>query len=422
MVDNLSLSAVRARSLAWWRWLFLLPSLAVGIAVTAYFWNFPQISDGAIYLTHAETIWQRPFSLDNFTLKPPDFRFFSMSLLGLTYRVGVENLVAVKSMQIALYAVTLAALFELCFELFPRISPLEAGLTVLAFAVTPALLAHLVAVALDYIALSFHLLYLLLLMRRRWLAATCAAIAFAFSKETGFFVYAATLPVALWWSSITEPSWRRALMRPLPLLAPLLLYALYLIVTHRAPATESSAAQECGNSGLALIFSPNVCKEEIQRYLFNLFAFNFQWLLLIPLMAGAVSLAMSRREATRAIGGEINGRNVALVGLFLLAWIWAFTRCPIYNNVKYVLNAMPLWLLLVLVVARAALPRPWQRMSFLLALIGLFGIAAVASVDPLSRQFYGLFAVEPQLMFCMGPRGANDCGNDEIIYNLQRFM
>lgn len=422
MIDHRSLPEDRARPLSWYRWLFLLPSLAVGIGVTAYFWSFPQISDGAIYLTHAEAVWQSPFSLANFTLKPPDFRFFSMSVLGLTYHLGIENLVAVKLMQITLYGVTLAVLYELCFEIFPRISPLEAGVTVLAFAVTPAFLTHLVAVALDYIALSFHLLYLLLLMRRRWLAATCAAIAFAFSKETGFFVYVATLPVAFWWSSITEASWRRALQRPLPLLAPLLLYALYLVVTHGPPATESSAAHECGNSGLALIFTPNLCKEEIHRYFFNLFAFNFQWVLWLPLIAGVVRLTMARRAATRTLGREIDVRNVALLSLFLLAWIWAFTRCPIYNSVKYVLNAMPLWLLLVLVVARAALPSAWQRMSFLVALIALFGVATVRSVDPLSRQFYGLFEIEPQPMFCMGPRGANDCGNDEIIYNLQRFM
>lgn len=404
-----------------YRWLFLLPSFAVGIGITVYFWNFPAISDGAVYLTHAQEVWQRPFSLANFTLKPPDFRFFSMGVLGLTYRLGVPNLVAVKGVQLLLYCVALASLYELCFELFPRISPLEAGMTVFAFAVTPAFLAYLIAVSLDFIALACDLLYLLLLMRRRWLAASFAAIALGFSKETGFFAYAATLPVAFWWSASTARSSREALMRPLPLLAPLLLYVLYLVVSQRPLATESAATEVCGASGLALLLAPNLCRPEIHNYLFNLFALNFQWLFSIPVVLGVASL-VKRRPATGALGGEVDARKVALVGIFLLAWIWAFTRCPVYNNVKYVLNAMPLWLLVALAAGRAAFPAVWLRMSFLLAVIALFGISAIMSIDPLSRGFYGLLLTEHRPMLCMGPRGPTDCGNDEIIYNLQRFL
>ena len=408
-----------------YRWLFILPSFAVGVAVTIYFWNYPPTSDGGIYLTHAEEIWRRPFSFANFTLRPSDFRYFSMGLLGLTYQLGVPSLDALKLLQVLLYFVALASLYDLCLELFPRISSLEAGLSVLIFAVCPAYLAYLVGVALDFIALSFHLLYLLLIMRRRWWAASLSAIALAFSKESGFFVYAATLPVALWWSSTgSGKSWGAQLLRPLPLFAPLLLHFLLLGVRQRSLMAVTAAAPECGATGWALVLSPNLCRREIHCYLFNLFALNFQWLLLIPIALGALRLSINRRLAREVLRYEVDVRKFTLVVLFLLAWVWAFTRCPLYNNVKYVLNAMPLWLLVSLVFARAAFPAPWMRVPFLLMLLLSFGVSAVMSIDPLSRQFYGLMRTDGRPMLCMASRltGPADCGNDEIIYNLQRFL
>lgn len=405
-------------------WLFVLPSLAVGIAVTAYFWTCPPISDGAIYHGHSETVWQRPFSLANFTMRHPDFRFFSLALLGLTYRLGVETVVAVRILQLLLYGIAVATLYKICCELFPRISGLEAGLAVFAFAVNPALLAYEVGVALDYIALPFHLLYLLMVMKGRWLAAAAAAVALAFSKETGFLLYGATLPVAFWWSA-WNGQWKRAeLLRPLPLLAPLLLYFLYLAVEGRSIMAASAGAPECGEPGLALLLAPNFTRPEIQNYYFNLFVLNFAWLLLIPVALAAVRLFKDTQSLAERFRTVVDTRKVFLTALFLLAWIWVFTRCPLYNNVKYVLNAMPLWLLLSVALARAAIPRAWMRVGLLLVVVAAFAVSDVMSIDPLSRHFYGVTPTEKRPMLCMGSRiyPPGDCGNDDIMYNLQRFL
>jgi hypothetical protein len=330
----------------------------------------------------------------------------------------------VRLLQLLLYCVALASLYKLCLELFPRISALEAGLAVLVFAVNPALVAYQVGVALDYIALPFHLLYLLLVMKQRWVGAAAAAVAMAFSKETGFMLYGATLPIVFWWAA-SSGQWKLSgLLRPLPLLAPLVLYALYLIAARRSPLAASSEAPECGAFGLALLLSPNLWRIEIQGYLFNLFVLNFAWLLFIPVALAGVRFVAAPRAAAAAFRSAIEPRKALLTALFLLAWIWVFTRCPLYNNVKYVLNAMPLWLLLTVGLMRSAVPRAWMRVAFLLTIGAAFAASDVRSIDPLSCRFYGVVPTGTGPMLCMGSYTYEPpyCGNDEIIFNLQPFL
>jgi hypothetical protein len=93
------------------------------------------------------------------------------------------------------------------------------------------------------------------------------------------------------------------------------------------------------------------------------------------------------RAALTANRERVNWPSLALVSAFLVAGLYVTTRCPVWNNVKYVLQLLPLWLLVAYWLSAYGLPSRVPRTVFLVALIALFAASAVRSFDPLSLRF-----------------------------------
>ena len=179
----------------------------------------------------------------------------------------------------------------------------------------------------------------------------------------------------------------------------------------------------------AFLFSPNIGRPEIQNYLFDLFLLNFQWLLLLPAAAG-IAVLLRRLAANEPVldapRGQVNRASLALLLGFLGTELYVITRCPVWNSVKYVLQAMPLWLLVGYWLSMVALPSRIWRSAFFLGVAALFGASTVWTIDPVSLGYFGTVEGEPRTMLCMNsrvrPPEERSCGNDEMIYNLQPFI
>jgi hypothetical protein len=112
--------------------------------------------------------------------------------------------------------------------------------------------------------------------------------------------------------------------------------------------------------------------------------------------------------------------------LLLLAWlsaatVYLLTRYVTYANARYLLPAYPLMLLLALSsLVRLRVAAQW-RVAGLAALVGLLGISAVRTVDPVSRALWGTFRVGEHDLLRVTSLTGECCGDgrDQLTYNLQ---
>jgi hypothetical protein len=143
-------------------------------------------------------------------------------------------------------------------------------------------------------------------------------------------------------------------------------------------------------------------------------------------LACFLSRALNDRDSLQANPERVNWAALVLVLAFLAAQLYVVTRCPVWNNVKYVIQAMPLCLLAAYWLTLYALPTVPARAAFFVGLALLFGASTVRTLDPLSLRFFGTTPVGPNPMLCMNSRLRTQhephCGNDEMVYNLQLFV
>ena len=429
MVSELTPRPWKPRLPSWF--LSALPGLAVAIGLSSQFRNTPPLSDGAIYFTFAQNAWDLPLKAENFWASwAHKESYVSIGLLGLTYHVGLDPITALRVLQFGVFASAIVAFSFICHRVFRGIETFEAGLLTLVFSVTPAYLAYFVGVATDFVALAFLLVYLAALCARNFTVAALVGTAFAFCKETSFLAYSLTLPLVLVYSmrrfGSLGSSWptltRAAFFLPYPLKG----------MHHLAHGAEElgETLRYCQHDSLgSFLLSSNLGRPEIQNYLFDLFVLNFQWLLLIPVGVGLAELIrrlMNNRAALISNPEEVNWAALGLIFGFLAAGLYVITRCPIFNNVKYVIQSMPLWMLMGYWLSLYAFPARIWRTRFFLGVLLLFCASTARSFDPLSLGFFGSFDGEPHTMLCMNSRARlpeeHLCGNDEMIYNLQPFI
>jgi hypothetical protein len=403
--------------------------LAVAALVTFQFWNVEPRSDGMLFFRYAQQVWDRPLAIEHFWAGWNHREsYISMGLLGLAYRLGIAPVAGLRVVQLVVSALGLVAFSILCHQVFPRITSSKAGLLNLVFALTPAYLAYFVGVALDFVALTFLLSYLTAVCARRFLIAAVLGAAFAFCKESSFLHYLISLPLVLAYSARRfGPVGRWPYATRALFLLPLVPKG---FAARSAGSEQTRAMLEfCQQESIAtFLFSSNVERAEIQNYLIDLFLLNFQWLLLIAVVAAAVRLVRLQLDPALATGDdeEVGWAPFFLVLGFLATGLYVLTRCVGYNSVKYVLQVMPLWLLVVHRLSVHGLPDPRWRTAFLVAVAVLFSVSAVRTFDPVSLAIFGRYEGEARTMLCMNsrmrPPEERQCGNDELIYNLQLFL
>lgn len=410
----------------------LLIGSALGVAITLFFLDTPPAADGATFFECGKRAWSLPLAWQNFHCGVHDFSYFSMALFGLSHSTPLPPLVALRMIQLLHYVLAVGAFYSLTRFAAPNAARSERGLVTLLFAVTPVVLAYMVGVALDFFLLTWFLLYVKLLLERRFLPAALCATAMAFSKETGLLIFGVSLPFVLLIFGRGSGGFRRTVHRLWPLLLPLTIYAVLVALRHRDLVRSATDSQLCGASLSQILFRLNLERSETQRYLFNVLVLNFQWVLLIPVAIFAARWLFER--AFRASRSDMATHEPILVYLlFLLAWIYVFTRCPIFNNCKYIMMALPMYLLLIFWLSRRAIPGLGTRLFFFSGCALLFTISAFRTVDPLSMAYYGTTTFRSRTILCKEgqPVRPEACAkwkphgikyNDETIYNLQHFF
>lgn len=397
-----------------------LPALCVVATIFYYFWNTALVSDGVTYWSCAPNVWKLPLMRENFRCVDHDSSYVGMGIIGAAHLIGGGSLDVLRAVMMACFAIAIIAFARLSWFVLPNPRYREVSLVSLLFALTPAIGVYAIALGLDLFVVMFLLVTLNAIASRRLLLSAVFGVGLAFSKETGFVLYTGALPFTVWYFMLGGARTRARWTSMALLLVPVILEAIN-IWSKVSLAQYVTASGYCAPTLREFAFNTNLRTPNIQNYLFNLFFLNFQWLLLIPLV-----FLLFRPRACIQSCRRPNAAVVLVIG-FLLSAVYTFTRCPVWNNIKYIIMAVPLPLLLSYSCAQVVWPRAWFRMMFFSFIAVVLGASSIRSFDPVSKQFYGETPFGNGQMYCMASRTRKAyegefCGLDEMIYSLQRLV
>ncbi len=316
-------------------------------------------------------------------------------------------------------------------KLFPGVGHARAlNLLTVACAVHPVLLSTLVQVNVDFGVYVFFLAMYAAMLHDRFDWAAVAGTFLAFSKETGAFAAGALVAVEVVRRLVApelrglSPRERIARVSPIwPAFLPLVLFGVYLLWwttgANARPAIWKHDWNRTTADGFAFF---DLSDPVFVSYAAGIFVLGFCWVGSTIIAADAVlgGVRAVRRRAPRELAGA--DRSLVIAFAFLtLALTYVLTSFRTWSNMRYFAVLYPLFLLLAYVsLVRLKVPEV-GRLLVCALLIGLFGLGAVRSADPVSKAVYGTFSIGDRNMYKMtsitgefaGP------GRDELVYNLE---
>lgn len=334
-------------------------------------------------------------------------------------------------MNVLLGLLALVSFRALASALFPGDGHARAlNVLTVACALHPVLLSTLLQVNPDFGLYVFFLAMYAALVHDRYGWAAVAGIFLAFSKETGAFAAGALVAVEVG-RRVLAPALRGMSLRarlariaPIwPAFLPLTLFGLYLVWWTASANAQPAIWKHDWNTSTADAFRFFDLTDPIfVSYAAGIFVLGFSWVVSAIIAGDALvgGYRFLRRRAPRMLAGADPSLVVSLAVLTLVL-TYVLTAFRTWSNVRYFAVLYPLFLLL----AYAALVRlrvsVVGRIAAGLVLVGLFGLGAVRSADPVSKAVYGTFSIGDREMYTMtsitgefsGP------GRDQLVYNLE---
>lgn len=404
-------------------WALLLltcvPAFGVVAAIFWYFWGTELVSDGATYWACARDVWTRPVGPGLFKCTAHDHAYVGIGTLALLYKLGEGGTEILHYFNILTYLTCIISFARLAFRILPHARWFEVSLVTFVFALTPAIGVYSIALGLDLLLTMFTLLLINAVLAGRITLGVFFGALLVFGKESGTIFFAAAAPFMAWYVARSEGYSRAGFIRGFCLFIPGIIQAIN-IFSKGSLSENVTAYGYCASSSFEFLFNPHLLSPNIQNYLFDLFLFNFQWLLMIPIVIALFVPRGPLRSITRP-----KPEFIVLLG-FLLAAFYSCSRCPVWNNIKYVIMGFPYPVLLSYACGIAICRFVSIRLVYFGIVATFFGLSALKSFDPLSYAFYGSTPFGNGPMYCMQsrvrtPEQGDDCGRDEMIYNLQRL-
>lgn len=324
-------------------------------------------------------------------------------LMPFDYRV-----VNVQDLALSLFGI--ACFASLVRGLFPASGILERALVVSAFAFQPLFFAGGLGPNVDLGICVFLIFALAAYVHGRAGLFAMAGLFLCFSKETGFLLYGEFVLLA----GLTHILNRRPVVqvtRRVALIgcAPLVAYLLYLIVSARSAWTER--AMGWSNSGF-LTFGFQA--KNFFTVLGEGLLLNFLWIPTLACLAACLVTGL-RRPRWRRSGA---GHDAVLIAAMLFASFLAINSLYInFLNPRYLLALVPLSLVLFARSLQVLLPDERPRTAVLAVFVLLSFGQVWATLDPVSRFFFGTMDVGNGTLLAIDPGGQSMV--DAQVYNAQ---
>lgn len=407
--------------------LWFIGIAAMYLFLLATYADFTPFYDGGIYYFSILRLVSEPFHWELLHMEGHPSPVYTMLMAWSQFiRQGATIPMFATNMVLALFA---AWTFYKLLGLLTRNSTTETERMIAAgiYALMPVFVVHLFHINLD-VGLSFFFVpYLYYLLKGRPWLATLFGTAMMLTKETGVLVYLLTAGLYLV-IYVLRPAGSplkalKAVMHRWQIFLPGILFGLYF-GSFRLLAPQSLAHWGSGTvEKISMFLDFNLNDGSMQSFLFNLYGLNFNWLFSLVLAAYAVrmlwrwsfGLPQRRSIATRAI-------DALFLVLLLVGITYVTTRVRPWNNARYMLVGYPVLIILayhclVELVSVRKIREALLGMTFSLMLL-----ANVATVDPVSRAFYGTIPFgEHQWLDMTSKLGPHWLRRDPQAYNLEFF-
>ena len=350
-----------------------------------------------------------------------------LGLLAISQLFDTGNATALIAVNAIILALGVASFHRLTRLVFPDdVQRVDRALLSAVFMLQPPLLASVVQPGLDLPVLTGAIWTIALLIERRWAWTAVVGTAMMFSKETGVMLYGLFLGCWTLWSVRGPVETLRVRLQELraawPVAIPLVVFAgyvaFYKIFRPGQPAMWTAGI----DTPLVRQFLVPRVDAYLASYLALVFVLNFAWLpsawLIADVVAGAIAI-IRRRPRRSVVGADV--RALALIMLVFVATLYALTRFVTFSNVRYLLPAMPLLLVVSYAALVRLLPAAQPRRLTLVAYALLLVVSAERTVDPVSRRLWGTFPFGSHQMLRMASITRECCGvgRDQLVYSLE---
>lgn len=307
-------------------------------------------------------------------------------------------------------------------------------LPIVIFACDPLIITYLLVISPDFGTTVFTTAYMAAILSGHLVLALALGILTLFSKATAVSLFGLVGSASLGFISMNRGASLTTQVRFLMsrfvfvIVIPLLVYwsSIYvfkIFPTSFGTANLKSVCWSRPDNIFDLLFTFDFSSTVATNYLFNIFFLNFHWLEVLLLLV-CLGVGLYRRLAgTLSPRFDWSGsKSYFTLGIiFLLMATYTTTRCQHVNNPKYILVTVPFFHLAFLFSTYFAGLRIGTRNLVLAAIIPLQLVSSVATIDPVSKWFYGVFPFGNAALLSMNSRTGECCGlgRDQLFYNTQ---
>ena len=410
-----------------WSWICRLAPYALLFLLSADFLDLVPSGDARIYYDWAHDAVTAPFDIYRFACNDhPSVAY--LLWIGLPQYIWPCSTHALHLADVALVCLGIWAFQDLLNLLFGAVAgPRERMLMATLFAVNPALIGCTSSSSPDLGMAMFLMLFLRALLRGRKVQAGLFGVCLIFTKETAIafypFLVTAYLVLFVTRSRRSPREALRGLVANAHLGAPVVLLAIYVawkVLVRTAPAFYA-ATELKGGTGLFLFLNLNLNDRMFQSALMEIFGASFNWMMslfVLGLVLRAIYRYVFDVEWTPEPGDP---RPRAFITAALVLGVYVFTRAVPYTNPRYVIPVLPLFLLVAFRGLTSLVGSARFRCAWLGLCIVLGVVSCHATIDPVSRAFWGTFQFgsRPLLSICTRTREPGGPGQDQLLYNLE---
>jgi hypothetical protein len=305
-----------------------------------------------------------------------------------------------------------------------RFSPLDLKLIFLLFIWNPLLLSNSFNLGLDFPIAILLLAATVNIFFKNYITAFCFGLILIFTKETGALCYLVLIILLLIEHYFSKTKAHR--IKTIAILSiPVVFYGVYLFffiksveVAAWVLAWSHIFGEPIEQDVLTRGYASFLTNRSMQQSLFNIFALQFNWIWTI--IIGAYFFpGFWRRLRCQKVACS-NSKFIFMTVLFFVSAVVCLSYRD-FNNPRYVLIVQP-WLMLLAFLALKELKlNPILRTDSIVAIVILIVLANFATIDPVSRNFYGTFKFGKRRLLHMTNITTECCGRgrDQLVYNLQ---
>ncbi|OGG03870.1 hypothetical protein A2W14_05005 [Candidatus Gottesmanbacteria bacterium RBG_16_37_8] len=304
----------------------------------------------------------------------------------------------------------------------------ENWLLTFLYAFFPIIISNSLHINIDYGVMVFYVIFLNLLLCRKYFFSMIAAILMISSKETGLGLYGITLLIFTAYKTILKKLKIRALRQIIIskfyfFLPPILFLARVIyIINSKKEGLWFSALKDVFSTNFGTPgFDSSVIARIPKAYFLGIFVVNFNWILSIFLLLGLLKLIYKLFIKKDKLEYTTDNGKIILLYFLFTANALFLTLYKTFTNLRYFLTLYPLMIILFGYGVIIFIPNSVIRRGIFVAVSLIFFVANFYTFDPLSRQIYGTFNFGNHKMLKITSVTGECCGygRDQLVYNLE---